>query len=234
MRLDNYLVDKGLLPSRNIAQGYIKKAKVLVNGAIVTKSAFDVKEGSEVQVEADTVYVSRAAQKLKGFLLEHEVAIANNVVLDIGASTGGFTQVLLEYQAKEVVAVDVGSNQLHETLACDARVACIEQQDIRTFKHAPFDVVVCDVSFISVHPILEAIDTLSSKDIIILFKPQFEVGKTAKRTKQGVVTDMKAIELALRRFEDAAALLGWHKKARTASKIKGKEGNVEYFVYFSK
>lgn len=234
MRLDNYLVEHDFLPSRNIAQSYIKKAKVLVNGVIITKSSFDVKEPSEVVVEKDIVYVSRAADKLKGFLLEHDIDIQGKTALDIGASTGGFTQVLLEYGAKHVVALDVGSDQLHESLADDARVQSVQNQDIRTFSHDPFDVVVCDVSFISVHNILSAIDALSSKDIVILFKPQFEVGKTIKRTKQGVVTDMQAIEVALRRFEDAGMLLGWKKIARTASKLKGKEGNVEYFVYFSK
>lgn len=207
---------------------------MVVDGKIIQKPSFDVLETMQVDVQVEKLYVGRAAYKLSNFLVEHPVDIQGKVALDIGASTGGFTQVLLEHEVTQVVAVDVGSDQLHETLRNDDRVQCIEHQDIRTFEHPPFEVVTCDVAFISLHQILPAIDRLSCKDIIVLFKPQFEVGKTIKRNKLGVVQDQKAINIAMSRFEDACHILGWKQNIVTESKIEGKEGNREIFYHYSK
>ncbi len=233
-RLDYYMVLQGISPSRNIAQAQIKAAKVLVDGRIITKPSHEVPDGVEIHLEEEMHYVGRAAYKLKAFLLEHPIDIADKAVLDVGASTGGFSQVLLEYAPRAIVALDVGHGQLHPDVAGDTRVTNLEGQDIRTYEHEPFDVVTCDVAFISLQHVIYALDKLSRGDIVMLFKPQFEVGKLAKRNKQGVVTDMGAIELAMRRFEDACALLGWRHVVTLPSHVEGKEGNREFFYHYHK
>lgn len=235
IRLDNFLVDNNLASSRTKAQELIKKSLVKVDGNVVTKSSFKVELDADVSVGEHDNYVSRSAHKLNEFLNELNLDITDRVALDIGSSTGGFTQVLLERGVKEVSAVDVGSNQLHQTLRDDARVHSHENTDIRKFQSdKKFDIVVSDVAFISLLYILDDVDRLSSKDIILLFKPQFEVGREVKRDKNGVVLDKKAIDLAMVRFEDACALKGWRVIKKSPSKLSGKDGNLEYCYYFMK
>ena len=234
-RLDNYLVEEGLATSRNKAQTLIKDGFVSVNGEQIIKSSFVIKESDRVVVNEHKEFVSRAAFKLSSFLDELGLDLKGRVALDIGSSTGGFTQVLLESGVKEVSAVDVGREQLHISLKNDERVHSYEECDIRDFKSdKEFDIVVSDVAFISLLNILDAVDRLSKKTIILLFKPQFEVGREAKRDKNGVVTDEKAILHAMIKFEDACALLGWKLIQKSASKLTGKEGNLEYCYFFEK
>lgn len=234
-RLDSYLVDEGFCESRNKAQELIKKALVQVNAETITKSSFKVHEGDSVTLEAHKQYVSRSAHKLLGFLEESGLDVQGRVALDIGSSAGGFTEVLLEYGVLEVSAVDVGSNQLHHSLREDSRVFVYESCDIRDFKSEKnFDLVVSDVAFISLLHILDDIDRVASRDIVLLFKPQFEVGRVAKRDKNGVVLDKKAIQNAMLRFEDACALKGWHLERKSPSVLSGKEGNLEYCYHFNK
>lgn len=234
MRLDQYLVEACGIFSRNKAQELIKAGKVTVGTKVIKKPAFQV-EDETVTVEEGDHYVSRAAWKLRGFLNECELDISGMEALDIGASTGGFTQVLLENGAEHVYAVDVGSDQLHPTLRTDGKVTSIENTDIRDYDpERRFELVVSDVSFISLMHILDTVDTLASRYIILLFKPQFEVGRDAKRDKKGVVTDQKAVDKAMIRFEDAATLLGWELKLKSPSVLSGKEGNIEYCYYFEK
>ncbi len=149
--------------------------------------------------------------------------------LDIGSSTGGFVQILLENGVKEIFAVDVGDNQLHKSLREDKRVRVFENCDIREFKaNKLFDIITCDISFISILNILKSIDRVSKRDIIILFKPQFEVGKGVKRNKKGVVLDNKAIDSARENFEKATQDLGLETSKEFKIKIAGKSGNIEY------
>lgn len=235
MRLDSYLVENGLVESRNKAQQLIKENAVSVDGKIVDKVSFDVAEGMVVEVANTEMYVSRAAIKLKGFLPYTEWNIKGLRALDIGSSTGGFTQILLENGVSSVTCVDVGSDQLHPSLRSDPRVSVHENTDIRTFSsEAPFDLVTCDVAFIPLELILESIDTLASRYIILLFKPQFQVGREVKRDKNGVVKDDKAIGKAMIRFEDTCALLGWKLVAKEVAHISGKEGNQETCYGFVK
>jgi len=235
MRLDNYLVENEFVESRNKAQALIKEGLVLVNGKAVKKSSFKVEEGDEVTISEHKSYVSRAAFKLEAFLEELRLDVKGRVALDIGSSTGGFTQVLLERNVAEVNAVDVGRDQLHHTLRENERVNVYEGCDIRKFEpNRTFDLVVSDVAFISLLYILEDVQRLAARDIILLFKPQFEVGREVKRDKNGVVLDKKAIANAMQKFEDACALKGWSLEKKAPSSLSGKEGNLEYCYYYKK
>jgi 23S rRNA (cytidine1920-2'-O)/16S rRNA (cytidine1409-2'-O)-methyltransferase len=228
MRLDSYLVENGFVESRTKAQNLIKEHAVSVEGKIVDKVSFDVAEDMAVEVADTQMYVSRAAIKLKGFLPYTEWNLSGLGALDIGSSTGGFTQVLLEEGVASVTCVDVGSDQLHSSLRSDARVRVCENTDIRTFEaENPYEIVTCDVAFISLEHILDTIDRLSSRYIVVLFKPQFEVGREVKRDKNGVVKDDRAISKAQIRFEDRCTLKGWKLIAKEIAHIAGKEGNQE-------
>ncbi len=235
MRLDNYLVENKFVESRNRAQTIIKDSFVFVNDKVINKSSYKVSIDDEVKVKEHKSYVSRSAHKLDEFLNELDLDIKDRVSLDIGSSTGGFTQVLLEREVAEVSAVDVGRDQLHKSLREDNRVYSYESCDIREFKSdKEFDLVVSDVAFISLLNILDDVDRLATRDIILLFKPQFEVGREAKRDNNGVVLDKKAILNAMIRFEDACKLKGWKLMVKSPSKLTGKEGNLEYCYYYEK
>ena len=235
IRLDNYLVKKNLIDSRNKAQTLIKDGLVSVNSKIVLKSSLKIDENDEVIVAKHDNYVSRSAYKLKLFLEEVDLDVAGMISLDIGSSTGGFTQVLLEKGVKEVSAVDVGKEQLHKSLKQDERVISYESCDIRKFhSQKKFELVVSDVSFISLLNILNDVDRLAHGIIILLFKPQFEVGREVKRDNNGVVTDEKAILKAMSKFEKTCLQKSWKLINKSPSKLTGKEGNLEYCYLFKK
>ena len=235
MRLDSYLVEISLCGSRTKAQSIIKDGLVSINNKVIKKSSYKVDSEDDVEVEGYKEYVSRSAYKLKGFLDELSLKTKDSVCLDIGSSTGGFTQVLLEYGAKEVSAVDVGTRQLHEILKSDHRVHSYENTDIREYKSDKvFDIVVSDVAFISLLNILDAVDELANDKIILLFKPQFEVGREVKRDKHGVVLDDKAIQRAMNNFEEECVCKGWKMILKQASTLTGKEGNLEYCYCYEK
>ncbi len=234
MRLDHYLVAKKLVESRTKAQHLIKEGYVRVDANVVHKPSFRITD-EEVSIDDVRVYVSRSAKKLKHFLPELPFGVKGMHTLDIGASTGGFTEVLLEYGAAHVDAVDVGRDQLHPRLRDDARVHAIESTDIRQFTcKMPYDLVVSDVSFISLLLLLDDIDRLAKEWIVLLFKPQFEVGREVKRDRNGVIQDVKAVAKAMQRFEDACTLQGWKLIAKKEASIKGKEGNLEYCYCYTR
>ncbi|PHO11634.1 TlyA family RNA methyltransferase [Malaciobacter halophilus] len=235
MRLDQYLTKKFDIQSRNKASELIKSKKVQVDNKIITKPSFIVEEPINIKILEDDFFVSRAAYKLKYFLDEININIKNLNALDIGSSTGGFTQTLLNNYVNSVTCVDVGSNQLHEKIKNNEKILFYEKTDIRDFKsEKEFDLVTCDVSFISILNILEDINRLAKDKIIILFKPQFEVGKNIKRDKKGVVKDKKAILRARERFIDTTKIFDWNLKYSSYSKIQGKDGNEEELFYFDK
>lgn len=235
MRLDSYLVELGFVESRNKAQQLIKDHAVSVDGKIIDKVSFEADETMKVELSDVAQYVSRAAIKLKGFLPYTEWNLDGLNALDIGSSTGGFTQILLEEGVASVTCVDVGSDQLHPSIRSDERVSVFENTDIRNFSPAKtYDIVTCDVAFIPLELILESINQLASKYIVILFKPQFQVGREVKRDKNGVVKDNSAIGKAMIRFEDACALIGWKMIAKEIAHIAGKEGNQETCYGFVK
>ncbi|QKJ23871.1 TlyA family RNA methyltransferase [Poseidonibacter lekithochrous] len=236
MRIDQYLKENFDIQSRNKASELIKAKKIKVDGKIITKASLDVNENSNIEILEDDFFVSRAAYKLKYFLEElPNINLKNTISLDIGSSTGGFTQILLNNDVKEVICVDVGSNQLHEKIKADNRISFFENTDIRDFKSdKEFEIVTCDVSFISILNIIEDINRLANDKIIILFKPQFEVGTNVKRDKKGVVKDKKAIIKSREKFLDYTKLLNWELQYSSMSKLQGKDGNEEELFYFSK
>jgi len=236
MRLDQYLKENYDIQSRNKASELIKANKIKVDGKVITKASFDISETNIIEILEDDFFVSRAAYKLKHFLEELPyLNLENKIALDIGSSTGGFTQILLTKDVKEVTCVDVGSNQLHEKVKNDERIDFFENTDIRDFQSEKyFEIVTCDVSFISILYIIEDINRLAKQDIIILFKPQFEVGTNVKRDKKGVVKDKKAIAKAREMFLDRTQLLNWKLNYTSMSKLQGKDGNEEELFYFSK
>lgn len=231
-----YLTTNFNIQSRNKATELIKSNKVKCDGEIITKPSFNVLDFHKIELLEDDFYVSRAAYKLKFFLQElKNFDLRDKNALDIGSSTGGFTQILLENEIKKVTCVDVGTNQLHERIKYNDKINFFENTDIRNFESDEiFDIVTCDVSFISILNIIDAINTLASKNIIILFKPQFEVGSNVKRDKKGIVKDNNAIQKARDNFLNKTNILNWTLKYSNISKLQGKDGNVEEFFYFSK
>ncbi|PHS36843.1 MAG: TlyA family rRNA (cytidine-2'-O)-methyltransferase [Sulfurovum sp.] len=236
MRLDKYLVEEGYFESRNRANDAIKAGQVMVDGK-KPKASAKIDENSMVEVEDTKFYVSRAARKLENFLDEYAIDFKGKRALDIGSSTGGFAQIVLENDVASLTCVDVGKDQLHISLRGNEKVSLFEETDIREFQSDEgFELISCDVSFISILKITEDIDRLSKRgtDIIILYKPQFEVGKDVKRDSKGVVQDLDAIARRKEEFEAATVKLGWIEKYQALSKVPGKEGNQEYLYHFVK
>ena len=236
MRLDKYLVEEGYFESRNRAHDAIKAGKVKVNGK-VPKVSQKIDENTSVEVEDEKFYVSRAARKLENFLVEYPMDFNGKRALDIGSSTGGFAQIVLENGVASLSCVDVGKEQLHISLRNEKRISLYEETDIRDFEvQEAFELLTCDVSFISILQIIEDIDRLAKAgaDIVILYKPQFEVGKDVKRDSRGVVQDVDAIVRRKEAFEEEAVKLGWELKYQALSQVAGKEGNQEYLYHFVK
>lgn len=218
--------------SRNKASELIKNGKILASGELLKKAAQNLDENTEISCVSD-IFVSRGALKLKSFLENANIDIKGKTALDIGSSTGGFAQILLLNGAKSVVCVDVGTDQLDSTLRADERVMLRENTDIRDFESDDgFEIVTADISFVSLNLILPSIKRLANGDIIMLFKPQFEVGRTAKRDKKGVVKDEKATKLAISSFERECAAFGLVLIKVAQCEIKGKNGNQEIFYHY--
>ncbi|WRB91813.1 TlyA family RNA methyltransferase [Helicobacter pylori] len=234
MRLDYALFNQHLVSSREKAKALVLKNQVLVNKMVVSKPSFMVKGSDKIEIIAEKLFVSRAGEKLAAFLETHFVDFKKKVVLDVGASKGGFSEVALLKGAKKVLCVDVGKMQLDESLKQDKRIECYEECDIRGFKTPEtIDLALCDVSFISLYCILEAILPLSD-EFLALFKPQFEVGRATKRNKKGVVVDKKAILNALENFKNHLKTKDFQILKIQESLVKGKNGNVEFFIHFKR
>ena len=237
IRLDKFLHQHHNIQSRTKASELIKDKKIKIDGIIISKPSFKVEVNMTIEILQDTFYVSRAANKLKYFLkeLKNKIILQNRTALDIGSSTGGFTQVLLLNNIKNVTCVDVGSNQLHQLIKDNDKLTIFENTDIRKFEpNYKYDIITCDVSFISILNILNDIHRLSKDDIIILYKPQYEVGSKIKRNKTGVVQDIDAITISRAKFLKETNTLKWKFIYSSISNVKGKEGNIEELFYFKK
>lgn len=235
-RLDKVLVDKGLAQSRARAQALIEAGKVKVGGRVYTASKKPVSLNEEIELlEEDIPWVSRAALKLEAAFDNFHVSPEGKVVMDIGSSTGGFTEVCLARGADTVYAIDVGRDQMHERLRNDTHVVLHEGTHINDvvpgdFPEAP-TLIVIDVSFISLTKVLPKVSELLAPtgDVIALIKPQFEVGKD--RIGKGIVHDAKLREEARDDVVTFARNLGFTVADTILSPIEGGDGNVEYLVY---
>lgn len=235
-RADKVLVALGHFDSRAAAQAAIAAGKVRVGGKVVSKPSEKISASARIEAEAEHPFVSRAGLKLAHALKVFEIDPTGWSCLDVGASTGGFTEVLLVHGAQSVVAVDVGRDQLHPRLRNDPRVTSLEATDARALTKAdvgtPPRLIVCDASFISLHKLLEVPLALAAQDasLIALFKPQFEVGREFVG-KGGIVRDAAAIERAEQAFVEWLAAQGWRVEARIDSPIRGGDGNAERLIY---
>ncbi len=242
LRLDAELVRRGLATSRERAAQLIADGRVRVGGVIASKAATGVTTDVAIVVAASATgpdYVSRGAHKLLGALAAFGplgLEVTGRRCLDAGASTGGFTDVLLRAGAAEVVAVDVGYGQLDWSLRQDPRVTVHDRQNVRALTPdvvgGPVDVVVADLSFISLGLVLDALlgVTRADGDLALMVKPQFEVGKD-RVGKGGVVRDPGLRTEAVVGVADAAAVRGWGARAVTVSPLPGPSGNVEFFLW---
>jgi 23S rRNA (cytidine1920-2'-O)/16S rRNA (cytidine1409-2'-O)-methyltransferase len=237
-RLDVWLSENGLAESREKAQALVMAGRVTVDGRPATKPGTRVREDAEVAVAAGPAHVGRGALKLGPALDAFGVAPAGRAAVDVGASTGGFTETLLARGAARVFAVDVGRGQLHERLRADPRVVVRDRTNARSLSPRdvpePCALATVDVSFISVRKILPALRTVLAvgADVVVLVKPQFEVGRF-QVGRGGIVRDPARHRQALADVAGAAAELGYGVRGACASPLPGAEGNREFFLHLA-
>ena len=238
MRLDQYIMELGLVESRNRAQELIKEGSVLLNEEICNKPAKEIKKGARVSIVKKRQWVSRGGKKLFYALKSFEIKVEGKTALDVGSSTGGFTQVLLQEGAIKIIAVDVGTNQLHASLRNVPRISILENTDIRDVSSKLvnlFDLVVVDVAFISIEKIIKDIEITTKKGghIVLLYKPQFEAGKK-NISKNGLVKKETDIQKMLSNFLNILDNSSLEFVQSKDAYIKGKKGNQEIFVHLKR
>ena len=237
IRLDMLLVTRGLVSGRDRAKELIAQGQVLANGQKATKAAQKYDADAPLEILNDAAhFVSRAAHKLEGALQSFEIDLTERVVLDVGASTGGFTQCALEKGASQVFAVDVGSGQLAPQLVADSRVCNLEKTDIRLLRAEQLtaipDFAACDVSFISLRIVLPVIKTFLKENqgqVLCLIKPQFEAGRE-QVGKGGIVRDPAVHHEVIRKAIGYAQENGFVFCGLTWSPMTGAKGNIEYLM----
>lgn len=236
-RLDLLLVERGLAETRERAQALILAREVCVDGRPILKAGALVGASAEITVRAPLPYVSRGGYKLSGALDEFNFSPQGQVCADLGASTGGFTDVLLQRGAARVYAIDVGYGQLAWKLRQDPRVVVMDRVNARFLDKLPepIDLIVIDVSFISLELILEAARSLlkPAGEIIALVKPQFEAGR-GRVGRGGVVRDVETHREVLEKIVRAGTAVDLRVLGLARSSIEGAEGNVEFFIHFTR
>ena len=242
MRLDRALVAKLLFDTESEAHQAIDERKVSVNGSIAISHGFMVAPSDELLVIVPPKYVSRGGFKLEAAIAEFDLDLKDMRVLDVGASTGGFTDCALQHGAREVVALDIGKNLLHEKIAGDARVAVVENTNAREINsfvkdNKPnfdklFDIAVVDLSFISVHEVLGSVLSALKNDgtVIVLVKPQFEASKNEADKASGVITDSAIHSRVCQEVAAMATGLGCVVQGIIESPIRGHDGNHEFLL----
>lgn len=235
-RVDAVLVDRGLFPSREKARAAVLAGEVRVAGTVVTKAGQQISEDADIEVAPRPRFVSRGGDKLAGALAKFELIVEGMSAIDVGASTGGFTDCLLQAGASHVVALDVGYGQLAWSLRTDPRVTVVERTNVRNADPAtlgaPFDLVVMDVSFISLRTVFPALMNLLAQDgqLVVLVKPQFEAGKE-RVGKRGVVRDAGVHAEVLNSAIETVHSGGLVVRGITFSPITGPEGNIEFWIW---
>jgi 23S rRNA (cytidine1920-2'-O)/16S rRNA (cytidine1409-2'-O)-methyltransferase len=240
-RLDALLVKNGLSPSRERAKEMIKNGHVLVNGKVVTKASFSVSETDDIKTEGEVLrYVSRGGLKLEKAIAEFNISLKGLTCMDIGASTGGFTDCMLQNGAAKVLAVDVGTDQLAQKLRDNPGVISMEQTNIRyltpeMIDNTEIDFISTDVSFISLTKVLPVIFNLLKEggESICLIKPQFEAGRQAL-SKKGIIKDKAVRDRVVEDVSKAAEDLGFKVRGVTVSPIEGGDGNIEFLICLKK
>lgn len=234
-RLDNTLVKRNLISSRTRAIYEIKNGNVLVNDKVIVKPSKIVKDEDNIIIKNKLNYVSKGALKLVKAIDKFNIILKNKVLLDIGSSTGGFTDVALRNDIKKVIAVDVGKDQFNEKLKEDKRVELYEQTDIRSFTPKDkVDIVTIDISFISVLKIIDKLKEISPSEIVLLIKPQFECGKEISDKYKGIPLDKSVHYNVINNIINSFSKEGFYIQNLTYSPIRGGSGNIEYLGYFSK
>lgn len=235
LRLDHALTRQGLVPSRSQAESWIRLGRVTVDGRIVTKPGYFVEESAHLVLSAAEQYVSRAGLKLASVADTFRLDFRGKTVLDVGSSTGGFTDFALQHGARSVIAVDVGTEQLHPSLRGDERIELHEKTDIREFVPGEMpEIVVIDVSFVSLRQILPHISEIISQntEVVVMVKPQFEASRT-QIGPSGVIRNDRVRREILHDFEQ------WVRTyfvitQKSDSEIKGARGNHERFYLLKK
>lgn len=230
---------RGMVASREAASELIHDGKVFVNGSVASKSSRQVKAEDQLFLSEKPKYVSRGGLKLEGALGRFNLSVEGIRALDAGSSTGGFSDCLLQRGVEKVYAVDVGTNQLHEKIRGDLRVVSLEKTNIRNFRdpeQSGFDLVVADLSFTSVRTLASALIDLTKPggNLIILVKPQFEVGHRDVSKGRGIIKDPSLWSESLLSVGAEFERLGVHFRDLCVSPIRGTQGNVEFFYYFHK
>lgn len=233
-RIDVLLHEKGLVESRNQAQRLIMAGKIRVDGQLIHKASQMIQFDAEIKISEGPRYVSRGGDKLAGALVDLAVDIPGKVCADVGASTGGFTDCLLQHGARKVYAVDVGKGILHWRLRNDPRVIVLEETNARYLEELPelVDLVTVDASFISLKLLLEPISNWLTPqgEIICLIKPQFEAGRDLVE-RGGVVKDAEVHQQVIRSVAEYIESIGLLHIGLTRSVLKGPKGNVEFFLW---
>ena len=244
VRVDVALVQRGLAESVDAAKKFIEDGVVLVNGSVVLTHNRQVAPSDELLVKIADQYVSRGGIKLEAALAKFGIDVRDMRVLDAGASTGGFTDCLLQCGVKQVVAIDVGKSQMHERVANNDRVVVIDgfnvrqllddTQDLPVSLRNDFNLVVADLSFISLKSVSQALTARISRDgdLVMLVKPQFEATKLEVDKSKGVIADQAIRDRVIEEVNESFAALGWAVHGCIESPIHGAEGNVEYLVWY--
>ena len=237
IRLDRLLVDRNLVESRERGQALILAGQVLVNGQKQDKAGSLVPLDADVRIIGETLrYVSRGGLKLEAALREFSIPVSGKIALDVGASTGGFTDCLLQNGAAKVYAVDVGYGQMAWKIRQDQRVVVIERVNVRNMEPAlipePVDIAVIDVSFISLEKVIPPVMKFlkPQSDLVALIKPQFEAGKE-QVGKGGIVRDVEARNAVVKRIEEFVKGSGLDVRGLIPSPITGQDGNVEFLIH---
>ena len=239
-RLDKILVDRGIVPSRERAKALIMEAKVLVNNIPVTKAGSMVANDAGIELKGDDIpYVSRGGLKLDAALSRFNISLSDKTAMDVGASTGGFTDCMLQRGAKKVYCIDVGYGQIAWKLRQDPRVILIERTNIRYLERNKvpdaIDIATIDVSFISLTKVVPAVlEFLKDKgEIVALIKPQFEVGR-GEVDKGGIVKDEVKRLAAVERVKESLESLGLETAGLIQSPIFGQKGNMAFLIYLTR
>lgn len=236
-RLDLVLADRYSMYSRHQLQQLIREGNIVVGGIVVTKPGILVDQKADIVINPESLrYVSRAGLKLEAALDYFEIDVKGRIAIDVGLSTGGFTDCLLQRGIAKVYGVDVGTAQLHSRLLNDTRLVVYEQTDIRNFSPPliPVDIVVVDVSFISVLKIMDALVALMVPGtlLLVLVKPQFEVGKVVASRSGGIIKDMVLHNQVVKKVCAEIKGYGFESLGTMPSPVLGGDGNQEFLAYF--